>query len=302
MPPSAALDGSTLESRSRKIVQNEIGYSRVNMSMMLSGASWAVLATLPLLRRRWHKVAVVLAALAVAYGQALTGGRMGYVTWMIVGVILCGLRWRKLLLLAPFVVVAIALALPGTVERMMQGFGATGSMGEEYTDDYEVTAGRTLIWPYVIDKIAEAPVLGHGRLAMVRTGLRNHLLIEYGEHFPHPHNAYLECLLDNGALGFICIIPFYALLVFYCARQFRDKRDPWRAAIGGVTLALLLALLVASLGSQTFYPREGAVCMWAAIALSLRLVVLRQQQPVMAPSMRPEARIPLGYAAALHGR
>jgi len=278
MPPSAALSGATLESRSRKIVQNEIGYSRVNMSMMLSGASWATLAVLPLLRRRWHQAAVVLAALAIAYGQALTGGRMGYATWMVVGVILCGLKWRKLLLLAPIAVVTIALALPGTAERMLQGFDETDLMGEEYTDDFEVTAGRTLIWPYVIDEIAEAPLLGYGRLAMVRTGLRDYLLEEYGEHFPHPHNAYLECLLDNGLVGFACIIPFYALLVFYSARQFRDQRDPWRAAVGGVTLALLLALLVAGFGSQTFYPREGAVGLWAALALCLRLVVLRQAQ------------------------
>ena len=275
MPPSAALSGSTLEARSRKIVQNEVGYSRVNMSMMLSGASWAVLATLPLVRRRSHKAAIVAAALLIAYGQALTGGRMGYVTWMAVGAILCSLRWRRMLLLVPAVVVGIALVLPGTVERMLQGFDETNAMGQEYTDDAEVTAGRTVIWPLVIDKIGEAPLLGYGRLAMVRTGLRAFLYTQYGEPFPHPHNAYLEWLLDNGFVGFACVMPVYVLLVVLAGRLFLQNGNPWYNAIGGISLALVLALLIASIGSQTFYPREGSVGIWAAIGLMLRLWVQR---------------------------
>ena len=47
MPPSAALSGEGLSRRSLKIISNEVGYSRVNMSRMLAGASWAVLAILP---------------------------------------------------------------------------------------------------------------------------------------------------------------------------------------------------------------------------------------------------------------
>ncbi len=45
-----AMSGAALTARSRKIILNEVGYHAVNMSMMLSGASWAVIATLPLIR------------------------------------------------------------------------------------------------------------------------------------------------------------------------------------------------------------------------------------------------------------
>ena len=50
----------------------------------------------------------------------------------------------------------------------------------------------------MIEKIKEAPLFGYGRLAMRRTGLSAFLMEQLGESFPHPHNAYLEQLLDNG--------------------------------------------------------------------------------------------------------
>ena len=131
----------------------------------------------------------------------------------------------------------------------------------------DVTAGRTLIWPYVIEKIGEAPLLGYGREAMKRTGLAQFLYQELGEEFPHPHNAYLQWLLDNGWVGFVLVMPFYVVVLFHATRLFLDSRSAVFVAAGGATLALVLALLIASAGSQTFYPREGAVGMWCAIGL-----------------------------------
>ena len=54
MPLGTAMSGSDLEARSRKIILNEIGYHRVNMSMMLSGASWAILSTTAVVGRTSH--------------------------------------------------------------------------------------------------------------------------------------------------------------------------------------------------------------------------------------------------------
>ncbi len=286
MPMSAAVSGATLSGRASKLIKNEIGYSRVNMAMMLSGASWAIFATLPLFRRWRWRLLVLGVGLAVAYAQALTGGRMGYVAWGAVGFVLCSIRWRKSLLLTPLVPIAIAILLPGVTERMFQGFGETDVSGRTVTDDAEVTSDRTIIWPYVIDKIRESPVIGYGREAMIRTGLAaEHADIS----FPHPHNMYLECLLDNGFVGFAMIIPFYAVVFFHAVRLFLDRTRPLYASVGGIALALVLALLVAGMGSQTFYPREGAVGMWAAIGMMLRASVERA---------RAAARVP--RLAALH--
>jgi O-antigen ligase len=284
MPPESALSGESLGDRSVKILQNEIGYHRVNLSMMLAGASWAIFAARSLPRRRLHQSLIVVASVLVVYAQALTGGRTGYGTWAAIGFVLCVVRWRRYLLLAPLVVVLVVVVVPGVAERALEGFlkkgdaraatqGAGAELGEP--DWYTVTAGRNVIWPYVIARIGEAPVLGYGREAMRRTGLASFLIKDLGESFPHPHNAYLEMLLDNGLVGFVLVMPFYLVVLVQGLRLFRDSRSRVFVAIGGVACALTLALLIASIGSQTFYPREGSVGMWCAIGLLFRVSVQR---------------------------
>src|SRR5919106_5835959 len=122
MPPGVAFSGEALSVRSSKILLNEIGYHRVNLSMMLAGASWAIVATAPLVKRRSQAVFILAATLVVIYAQALTAGRMGYVTWAVLGLVLCLIRWRPSLPLVPLVILVIALVAQGAVERLFEGF------------------------------------------------------------------------------------------------------------------------------------------------------------------------------------
>jgi O-antigen ligase len=289
MPPGSILSGDELSARSTKIISNEIGYHRVNLSVMLAGASWAILAARGLKGTFAARALVTVAAGAVVYAQALTGGRAGYGTWAAVGVLLSLLRWRRYLLAIPIVVGTVVTFVPAARDRMLQGFTQDTRDTSAYLesqqqvrdpdapDDYTITAGRTLIWPYVVEKIGQAPLFGYGREAMKRTGLAAFLFEELGEDFPHPHNAYLQWLLDNGALGFAITMPFYVMVLGISTSLFRDSRSPVFVAGGGAALALVLALLIGAIGSQTFYPREGAVGMWAAIGLMLRVATERRR-------------------------
>ncbi len=288
VPMSMAMSsGERFENHAQKVLENEVGYHRVNLSMMLAGASWGIFAVRALAKKRFHSALLLLASGMVVYAQALTAGRMGYVTWAVVGFILCLVRWRKYLLFAPVVALVIAFALPGVVERLLQGFSEetqdtnsrldTGGASEGGPDMYTVTAGRTFAWQFVIPKITEAPLLGFGRLAMQRTGITASLWEQYQENFPHPHNAYLELLLDNGLVGFLVIIPFYLLVLRQGFTLFRDSRSPVFVAIGGVSCAVVLSFLTSSFASQTFYPREGSVGMWCTIGLLLRVAVERSR-------------------------
>ena len=134
-------------------------------------------------------------------------------------------------------------------------------------------------------------MLGHGQRAMTRTGLAAFLLKDLRESFPHPHNAYLELLLDNGWIGFALVVPFYLVMMFHSVSLLRDSRSTVFVAAGGACLALILALLVASAGSQTFYPREGALGMWCVIGLTLRVKVERERAQLEA-SARPKLTSP----------
>lgn len=283
MPISSIGGGDDLAARSIKILSKEVGYHRVNMSMMLAGASWAAFSLRDMLSSSREKKLLLLAVATLLFGQVLTGGRMGYVTWVLLGLIFGALRWRKLLIGVPVALVMVVLFLPAAKERMLQGFSedsvsnSSRTHSTEITGDgadvYTVTAGRTFAWGFVVDEIQKSPVIGYGRQAMITTGIASYLWVEYAETFPHPHNAYLEFLLDNGVFGLLVVLPFYFLVVRYSFRLFRNSASPNCTAVGGYCLALVLALLIAGLGSQSFYPREGAVGMWCAIGLMLRVHV-----------------------------
>ena len=305
MPFTSALSGGSLSTRSLKILLNEVGYHRVNISAMLAGASWAIFASRPLGATPRIRGAIVFASLAALYAQALTAGRAGYVTWAGVGFILCMLRWRKYLLLFPAAAVLVLTLVPGVAERMLEGFTpeswdpnrhAGQTLGEDGSVDmYTVTAGRTLIWPYVLDRIGDAPLIGYGRQAMVRIGLSDYLAKTLGEGFAHPHNAYFELLLDNGLIGFLIVIPFYAIMVRRSIGLFRDSRQPVFVAVGGASAAIVLALLIAGMGSQTFYPREGWMGMWCLFGLMLRVYAERARWD----ARQPEVRAPTAHRSAV---
>ena len=273
MPLSEVGSGNDLSSRASKITRNEIGYNRVTLSMMLAGASWAALAAVPILKQNLHRVLLLCLAALIALGQALTGGRTGYVTWIAVGLLLAALRWRRLLLVIPVALLAVGVCLPGVRERMLQGFGGTKGNFTVGTSAYEMTSGRDIAWPEVIEGISKAPLVGYGREAMVTTGISDRLMYGYGEAFPHPHQAYLQLLLDNGVIGFLLVIPFFLYMVRHSLTQVMVRNDPLVCAIGCSAFCLVLALMIGAFGGQTFYPREGAVGMWAAIGLLLRVHV-----------------------------
>jgi O-antigen ligase len=290
MPPSAVTDFDTMSSL-RVRLGRYIGYSACDISAMLAGASWAVIATLPLIRQWKYRVLIILAGGIITFGQALTGGRAGYLAWGVTGLILCLLKWRKYLVFVPLVVVLLPMVFPSATARMFSGFGEIDVAGDAMINDDAMTSGRTLMWPYVINKITEAPLIGYGRLAMVRTGLADRLR-QIDLNFPHPHNVYLETLLDNGILGSLMIFLFWATILVYSVTLFRNSNCLF-SAIGGITLSLVLAQIVAGIGAQHYYPRISTVGMWASGFLMLRVYIEEKQiQTCMIVSEFPQEEKP----------
>lgn len=286
VPIGFLRSGDLLQARALKIIANEVGFHRVNISMMLAGASWALFCARDMIQRPIIRHMLLMGCGITFFGMALTGGRMGYVTWAVLGFMFAVLRWRRLLLLGPAVVAMFILMVPAVQERFVAGFTPDtvdtnlrltemGYQDGEGPDLYTVTSGRAFAWPFVIEEIAQKPLIGHGREAMLRTGLGVRIWRQYGESFPHPHNAYLQWLHDNGILGFIPVMTFYLMAMLVAMRLFMNKDDATCRAVGGVTLALTGALLIAAMGSQTFYPREGSMPMWCAFGLTLRCYLLR---------------------------
>jgi O-antigen ligase len=308
MPPQYAIDGDALQYRAIRVLEKGVGYHRVNLSVMLAGASWALFCTRVTIQRGSLKWLLSSTCLLIVYAQGMTAGRAGYLTWALIGLTLCVVKWRKYLIAVPVVAAAIVFFVPAVSERMLAGFSEESrdsnvqveqyqasrgvTLGEDSgVDAYTITSGRSFMWPFVIAKIQESPWIGYGREAMLRTGLTLELWNLYGEVFPHPHNAYLQLLLDGGLVGFVCVMPFYLLIAWRSFSLFRDNTSPLYVAAGGACLATVLSLLFGAVGSQSFYPREGWVGMWCLIGVMLRIHHQRAQLP-KAQALVPSPRLP----------
>jgi O-antigen ligase len=292
MPLGAALmNGGDLQKLALRLLLSRIGYHRVTLSMMLGGAAWALIGAMPLVQDRRLRNMMPVLALIMVYAQSLTGGRAGYITTGTVGLIMGALRWRKVFLIGPAVALLIVVTVPAAADRLMQGFEGNDYNSSVAVDEYEITSGRNLIWPYVIAQIYQKPWFGWGRQAMLRTGTVAFLYDTLKEEFGHPHNAYLEALIDNGIVGTVLILALFLALLFQALRLFLERRSKLCMAAGGMAAALILALMVAGMGSQSFYPVEGTVEMWAAIGLMLAVSVERKRALLRAGLVRAPGAI-----------
>ncbi len=270
-PISGLWDADLFEMRMR--LGGEIGLTPALLGKVFAGGAWAVLAAGTLTRQKKYRIAAFGAFVMLSLALGLVGSRSAYFAWMVVGGLMCLLRWRKQLILAPIGAVILFAVLPTVTQRMSSGFGQTNLSGRQVSNMHLITSGRNLIWPYVIDKISQAPVFGHGRDAMRSTGLTKMLSrnVGEGEAVGHAHNAYLNLTLEAGVAGLAVVMLFYATVVFLAAGLFR-RQDPLYVAVGGVALAILTGHLAACIGSQNFWPQEGDIGIWCAIGLLLRMV------------------------------
>jgi len=276
MPPGVMLGSLDLEDY-RMDLQPDIGLTPNGAGKIMSGAPWAMLAAIPLLKKRIYGLLMFGAWAACVYALALTGSRSAYVACAAVGVLMCIIRWRRYLPLLWVAMLILPMVLPAVRWRMLEGMREVDASGAATKDAYAITAGRNLIWPHVIAKIRESPVFGFGRDGHVRTGLQQKLYNEVSEWeaVGHPHCAYFQILLDNGLIGLVVVVSLHLIILVYSVRLFADRGDPLFAAAGGATLALLASYLVSFLGGQSFYPREMDLGLWCAFGLALRLYVVR---------------------------
>lgn len=274
--PSGALSGGDLSAYTIRKLDKEVGLHRNDLSVMLAGAFWAFLAVRALPTALATRLGVLAASLPVLFAQVLTGGRGGYLAWAVAGLALGLVRWRRYLLLAPFVVLLVAWLVPGVADRALHGLEGRQGLIETEADLDTLSAGRTQMWPLVIVKILEAPFVGYGRAATQRTGLS----AAFGDLLGaglilHPHNAYLEMLLDSGIVGLAITLAIYMAILALGLALLRDRRRPEFLAVGGMAVALVLTQLVGAFTGQSFWPREATLGMWCAAGLLLRVWIQR---------------------------
>jgi len=287
----ALIGADDLATRALRVLDRDIGYHRVNLAAMTAGFSWGFFALINNSRSLKEKAFGYTGLLFSTLAMILTGGRAGMLAWVGCGLILALIKWRKLILIGPIIGLLALVAVPGLYDRLDEGLGNSsgdkssnlheelGAVDSQGRDLYSMTSGRVIVWPLVIDKIKDNPLVGYGKRAMVRLGLTHQAAYETESEtlaFGHPHNAYLELLLDCGIIGAIPVLLFYAILVIRALRELNNE-DREVSMTAGIVLAFVLTQAIAAFGSQSFYPDEGVVAMWAAIGAFFAAISLQRQ-------------------------
>jgi O-antigen ligase len=288
---------------SRRLTDKLVGLYANDLAELLTFTIWAGVLVAFLLASRWRRLGWLFLAASVVPPFMALKSRAGFAAFGAVGLALGLLRWRRILILFPLMIVLTLWAAPDVVDRVMMGVDVEAA---EYSWD-EISAGRlTNIWPPVIEQIGRSPIIGHGRLAILRKDCYDAILEREKLVPTHPHNSYLEVLLDTGMVGLLisaacCVglfVVHYRLLRGPRARtpanQFIGETthvmflDPLRhgqaiAALGGAGMAALVTELSAGLSGSSFFPSQSSVpylCIWgAASALDAqrRVQIVRSQ-------------------------
>lgn len=172
------------------------------------------------------------------------------------------LLWKfnsRLLVLALAVGAVGVFFMPGAViDRVSMGF-STGNWNT-------VSAGRIEnIWLPLLPEVLQSPLWGHGlQSTMWSDALKNGQIFQV----THPHNAYLEALLDVGIIGLALLVAFY----LHIWRRFRALGSnaylsPQMRGFYQGAAAALVCFAVTGFAGSSLLPRPEYVFLWIAIGM-----------------------------------
>ena len=201
----------------------------------------------------------------VTVALVLTFSRGAFLGFVLINVLF--LLWHrnaKTLILFGLLAAGVLLLLPDAVyDRITTGFG-NGS-----ADPVAISAGRIeYIWLPLLPEIPRSPIYGHGLGSILwsepmRRGAGVAILA-----VGHPHNAYLQALLDMGTVGLILVCAYFV----HVWKGFRAlSADPALSpTLRGFYLgaaAGLASLLISYATDSSLTPGPEQSFLWLAIGM-----------------------------------
>ena len=174
-----------------------------------------------------NKIKLLLLALLAANMGVLvgTGNRGGFLV-LIAASLLFFFMFRRdfgtmrLIKLGSFGVLLFALV--ATTMLMLTDFNVLFErLSATEISEKGVPDSRSVIWPLAIERIQEAPFIGHGpRIRLTDELTRN---IPGHEFMPYPHSLYLWVFYTTGILGFMVLSTAFLALLLTFLRSMRNR-------------------------------------------------------------------------------
>ncbi|HZO03313.1 MAG TPA: O-antigen ligase family protein [Burkholderiales bacterium] len=211
---------------------------------------------------------MLFAALGIlSFGIVLTFSRNAFLGFMVVNALF--LVWKfnmkKLGLAVLGFTVAAALAPEAVYRRISYGFDAGAN---------EVSAGRIDgIWLPLLPETLKSPLWGNGLGSVMWSDAMNSRQMEF---VGHPHNAYLEAVLDMGLIGLALILFFYwRVWKGFLELGSNAYLTPLTRGFFQGACAALIAFLVAGMTGGSLRPDPENILLWMAIGIMFGLLARR---------------------------
>jgi O-antigen ligase len=234
-------------------------------------------------RDLWRWAAGVGLVGLLALTIALTGERMALLTFLlglvVMLVLLPGAR-RPIAIASLVAMVALGSVVAASSELATRLVGhTTADLDDFWNKRYGEKVVRSVaLWQ-------EEPVLGIG-IRRFRTACANDHFQPLGpvedRCYTHPHNIYLEWLVETGALGLAAFIVLVGLWGAEAVRGYRRGVDP--ALVAGAIAALVVFLWPLRSG-MSFFGNWHAILFW--LVLGFALAAFRAREATLRPPTPP---------------
>ncbi|MGE5116998.1 MAG: O-antigen ligase family protein [Betaproteobacteria bacterium] len=255
-----------------------LGRQNNEAGVMLVTAFGPLLFMRGMVKSRGLRLALALLALSIVVAVLLTGSRGAFVAAGMV-VLMYLLHFRRLrtaFAIGTLVVISVAVAPDAIQERLLRGLQSKQGIENIASRGDKLSAGRIYIWESLAPEIARSPIYGRGLMSTqwsryVRSGAFD---------ANHPHNLYLEILMDGGVYGAICMFVFYRWVWRSFRRLARDERfDPDVRGFFLGASAGFVGMLTYGLTNGHWYPAPEQVFFWLAIGLAIGYTRIAQELP-----------------------
>jgi len=132
-------------------------------------------------------------------GLFFSFGRSGWIGFTFALILMAAIRYKKLILILPFILILIIVLVPAIGQRF-QDIQISDLGGE----GHDTLSGRIKFWQGGLEVFTRNPMLGVG------IGLGRYYVGSYlGEYAMMIHNDYISTLVDTGIIGFIIYLIWH---------------------------------------------------------------------------------------------
>lgn len=236
--------------------------------------------------RRWLLLG---ASVFVMGGIVLTFSRGGFLGMMVI-LLVYVLHFKRLktaFIVATLLVLGAAFAPNALWERLGRGLESSNPAANLNSETEELTAGRVYTWKQLAPEVLRSPVWGRGQLS---TQWSNHVKTTHYR-ASHPHNMYLEILMDLGLVGAAAMVLFYRHVWRLFRQLGADPRVPtaMRGFFVGAS-AGLLSMLIYGFSNGHYYPAPEQCFYWIAVGLAFGYTKWLRSQPAAPVQAEAPAR------------